>query len=52
MKVALVSDNKQSKSVDNYTEQALGPAYVAQSAKNAGHDVKLYNQFPQIEELL
>jgi len=52
MKVAILVNNKQSKEVDSYSEQALGPAYVAQSTKNAGHDVKLYNQYPSIEELL
>ncbi|HJX50230.1 MAG TPA: radical SAM protein [Candidatus Nanoarchaeia archaeon] len=51
MKIAIVSDNGQSK-VDEYTEQAMGPAYIAQSAKDNGHKVKLYPQFPSSKELL
>lgn len=51
MRVAIVSDNGQS-DVDEYTEQAMGPAYIAKSAKAAGHEVRLYHQFPAPGELL
>lgn len=50
MRVAVLSDNGQS-SVDEYTEQALGPVYISQTAKNAGHEVCLYNKFPNVDKL-
>jgi anaerobic magnesium-protoporphyrin IX monomethyl ester cyclase len=50
MKVAVLSDNGQS-NVDEYDEQALGPAYISQSAKDSGHEVHLYNQFPNVNKL-
>jgi len=51
MRVAVVSDNGQS-NVDESAEQAMGPAYIAQSAKDNGHEVKLYHRFPSSKELL
>lgn len=54
MRIAAIfpADIKQDVEIDLSIEQALGIAYVAQAAKNAGHQVNLFYGIPSLEKLL